>query len=101
MTWMATASLTSKNCSGWCEMHFIYVPVSGLYICNCTRYHLPRSASQGAVGAAIYRANADMDGDGEIDRQELAQYLDVVASQQQTRVIGRTNKRVKGGALRS
>lgn len=52
-----------------------------------------RSLQQGAAGAAIYRADADMDGDGEVDQRELAKYLDVVASQQQTRVIGRSNRR--------
>ena len=54
---------------------------------------------QGAVGAAIYRASVDVDGDGEIDRQELAQYLDVVATQEQNRVIGR-GSRVSGRGSR-
>lgn len=51
------------------------------------------SLPQGAAGAAIYRADADMDGDGEVDQRELAKYLDVVASQQQARVVGRSNRR--------
>jgi hypothetical protein len=59
------------------------------------------SLSQGAAGAAIYRADADIDGDGGIDERELAQYLDVVAGQQQARVIGRTNSRVTGAKVRA
>ena len=59
-------------------------------------FNFARCVFQGAAGAAIFRADADMDGDGEVDQRELAKYLDVVSSQQQGRVIGRTNSRVQG-----
>ena len=93
MMWMAMASLTSWNCSGWCAPQTYVLRLDPR---NIAHFNFARSVFQGAAGAAIFRADADIDGDGEVDQRELAKYLDVVSSQQQARVIGRTNSRVQG-----